>query len=64
MEELRFAMANKCHLMDVYVPRDYGMSGDCELPCHRRRERLPFGFMPGLWEKLEARKQALSTWTP
>ena len=60
---LRFAMLNKCYLTDTYLPWGYGLTGDCDLLCRHRRGRLPFFFMPGLWDRLEVRKRALSTWS-
>ena len=61
---LRFAMGTKKYATDFYMPWDYGLGADCQLLCrHRLSGRLPFEFMPSLWEKLQGRKEELSQWS-
>ena len=41
----------KCSATDAHLRWDYGMKGDCKLPCRHRRF-LPRDFMPQMHERL------------
>ena len=61
---LRFATTGQKYMTDFYLPWDYGLTADCQLLCrHHYCRRLPFQFMPELWEKLKGRRQELSQWS-
>ena len=61
---LRFAAGGKKYPGDIHHLWDYSLERDCHLLClYRRSGRLPFTFMPQLWEKLAVRKQEQSQWS-
>ena len=62
---LRYATTNKRCLSEMCLPWGYGLDSDCELLSRYRLDRqLPFACMPGLLDKLDARKKDLSGLTP
>ena len=60
VQGLRHNIDMEPYAVDIYLPWDYGLSTDLLLLRRHRRGPLPFTFTPGLWEKLEKRRQVLA----
>ena len=60
---LRYIVTGCKHHIEMSLPWDYGLENDLDLLVRSRRSQsMPFTVMPGLWDKLKARKAELMIW--